>query len=167
MSFWMLSEASDIVICYVSKKMLRTRNPTGRVWLLLPATITSPCFLLFFQHLRNTNRYLFVSQCRYFVLCGLTALNPHNLVPRAGGGGPWLHVCRRGGRRSAPCRVLTVTRLSPRSTGVGSVAGSSHQSPGQAADTPCKTEADRWQLELKARELKSQWRSQPSAARLT
>lgn len=39
--------------------------------------------------------------------------------------------------------------------------------PVQAADTPCKTEADSWQLELKACERKSQWRSQQSAAKPT
>lgn len=122
------------------KKCGEKTHPIWCVWLLLLPTITSPCFLTFFEQLRNTNRYSFVSPCRHFALRSLciTALNPQDLVPPKKDRKTWLHVCRGWCRRSAPCRVITVTRLSPRSTRFGSTMVYSHQSARSASCASCR-----------------------------
>lgn len=121
------------------------------------------CATLFFLQLRNTSRYSFVPQCKYFsMLCGLNPAWPRTTSAA---------IACTSERVLAFCTVIAVTRLSPSSTWLGSTLGSSHQPTLSeffaGCVHTCKTEADSWQLELRASRCKAQKKCQRDTAELT
>ena len=77
----MLSEASDIVICYalllrIKANVEKEESYTARV--ITPAS--NDHLSVLFYSFRNTNRYSCASQCPEISPC-FVALNPHDLVP--------------------------------------------------------------------------------------
>lgn len=94
-----------------------------------------------------------------FVASNLRDLAPLQLRSQARGSGHG---------HSAPCFVIAVTRLSASSTCLASVYRSSHQSALFEFCTgcvhACKTQADSWQLELRANRRRAQKKCQRDAA---
>lgn len=75
MSFEMLSEASNVVICDALLLRIKAKVLRQKILILCDYLYQqqSPlCATLFFLQFRNTNRSSFVPQCKYFsTLCGL------------------------------------------------------------------------------------------------
>lgn len=80
MSFGMLSEASDVVICYELLLRIKAKGLRQKILILCDYLCQQQpprCATLFFLQFRNTNRYSFVPHCKYFsMLCGLKSTWP-------------------------------------------------------------------------------------------
>lgn len=150
MWFGMLSEASDVVICYAPLLRIKAKVWRQKILILCDGLCQqqSPlCATLFFFCSLGTQTGIHLSLCVNIPQC---SLNPHDLVPLQLPS----QARRRGRGHSAPCVVIAVTRLSASSTCLGSVSRSSHQSvlfeSCAGCVHTCKAEADSWQSELRA-----------------